>query len=130
MSLFRNRDRYRRAVMDINRILQVAGQDNGAAISLSNYTSTPLSPVRSTDLIQAAEQFEANASALADRSGTGVDASPPIPRWKAWRYALLLLVVPAVLGAILQPSASRASVFRLLFSQLFMLTRLVIASLL
>jgi ABC-type antimicrobial peptide transport system permease subunit len=44
------------------------------------------------------------AAALADRSGTGVDASPPIPRWKAWRYALLLLVVPAVLGTIIQPA--------------------------
>ncbi len=60
MTLFRNRDRYRRAVMDVNRILQVAGQDHGAAISLSNYTSTQLSPASSTDLIQAAEQFEVN----------------------------------------------------------------------
>ena len=58
--LYRNRDRYKRAVMDVNRILHMAGLKTDAAISLSNFGSARLSPVRSTDLIRAAEGFESN----------------------------------------------------------------------
>jgi len=53
-------DRYKRAVMDISRILQVAGRDVGADLSLSNFTLSDCSPVRSGDLLRAAEDFEAN----------------------------------------------------------------------
>ena len=52
--------RYRQAVMDVNRVLHMAGLPHEAAISLSNYGSTRLSPVRSADLIRAAEAYEAN----------------------------------------------------------------------
>lgn len=58
--LYSNTDRYKRAVMDINRVLNITGQKAGVHISLSNYSSPDLSPVRSTDLMQAAEQFKAN----------------------------------------------------------------------
>jgi len=58
--LYRNRDRYKRAVMDINRILHMAGQPTGVAAGLSNFSSQSLSPVRSEDLIRAAEQFKSN----------------------------------------------------------------------
>ena len=53
-------DRYKRAVMDINRVLHVTGQRLGVHVSFSNYTSSTFSPVRSDDLLQAAEQFEEN----------------------------------------------------------------------
>jgi hypothetical protein len=59
-ALYRNRDRYRQAVMDVNRVLHMAGQPNEATISLSNYRSTGLSPVRSADLMRAAENYETN----------------------------------------------------------------------
>ena len=58
--LYRNRDRYKRAVMDINHILHMADQSGGAAVSLSNFTARARSPVRSADLIRAAEQYGAN----------------------------------------------------------------------
>ncbi len=58
--LYRNRDRYKRAVMDTNRALHLAGLEFDAALSLSNYGSKALSPVRSADLIRAAEGFESN----------------------------------------------------------------------
>ena len=58
--LYRNRDRYKRAVMDVNRILHMAGLESNATLSLSNYGSSALSPVRSEDLIRAAEVFESN----------------------------------------------------------------------
>lgn len=53
-------DAYRRAVMDLNRILAVAGKPAGVNISFSNYTHSALSPVRSQDLIRAAETFSEN----------------------------------------------------------------------
>ena len=59
-SLYANRDRYRRAVMDLNRVLSIAGKASGASLSLANYAHAKLSPVRSRDLIRAAETGEAN----------------------------------------------------------------------
>ncbi|MDX2455853.1 MAG: radical SAM protein, partial [Desulfosarcina sp.] len=50
--LYRNRDRYKRAVMDTNRALHMVGLEFDAALSLSNYGSKALSPVRSADLIR------------------------------------------------------------------------------
>jgi hypothetical protein len=58
--LFRNRDRYKRAVLDTNRLLHLAGLPCAATVSLSNYASAALAPVRSSDLIRAAEQYESN----------------------------------------------------------------------
>jgi len=58
--LYGHRDRYKRAVMDLNRVLHMAGRAAGATLSLSNYGSPVLSPVRSRDLVQAAETFETN----------------------------------------------------------------------
>ncbi len=58
--LYRQRDRYKRAVMDINRLLHLAGQASEAHLSLSDYGSARLSPQRSRDLVRAAEQFAAN----------------------------------------------------------------------
>ncbi|MBL0714551.1 MAG: radical SAM protein [Desulfosarcina sp.] len=58
--LYRHRDRYKRAVMDVNRVLHVAGLESHARISLSDYGSPALSPVRSGDLVQAAATFVTN----------------------------------------------------------------------
>ena len=46
--------------MDVNRVLHVAGQAWGINLSLSNYSSPNLTPVRSADLLRAAEGFEDN----------------------------------------------------------------------
>lgn len=53
-------DPYRRAVADINRLLDRAGHANGIKVGLANYVDAHLSPVRSHDLIQAAQQPERN----------------------------------------------------------------------
>ncbi len=58
--LYSNRDRYKRAVMDVNRVLFEAGRSHGVNLSLANYVSSTVSPVRSTDLIQSAESFSQN----------------------------------------------------------------------
>ena len=51
--------RYRRAVADINRLLQLAGRRHNLDISLANYQDR-LSPVKSCDLLQAAGRPQEN----------------------------------------------------------------------
>ena len=58
--LYGRRDRYKRAVMDTNRLLHMAGRAAGVNVSLANYGSPDLSPARSRDLLQAAETFDTN----------------------------------------------------------------------
>ncbi|MBN1904686.1 MAG: radical SAM protein, partial [Deltaproteobacteria bacterium] len=50
-----NRDRYIRAIMDINRLLEKSLQSEGIRVNLSNYQDENLSPVKSSDLLRAAE---------------------------------------------------------------------------
>ena len=52
--------RYSRAVKDITRILEVKAQPYGVRLGLANYQHKKLSPVRSKDLIGAAEAPEKN----------------------------------------------------------------------
>ena len=53
-------DRYKRAVADIGRVLEISGRDCGVTVGLANYQSSSLSPLKSIDLIRAAETFEEN----------------------------------------------------------------------
>jgi hypothetical protein len=53
-------DRYTRAVMDIHRVLEQSFASAGVRASLGNYQDESLSPVRSSDLIRAAEKPEKN----------------------------------------------------------------------
>lgn len=57
---YANPDRYRRAVLDINRVLEKSACGEGIGISLSNYRDRRLSPQRSGDLVQASEDPERN----------------------------------------------------------------------
>ncbi|MEI6208087.1 MAG: radical SAM protein [Desulfuromonadales bacterium] len=49
-------DRYRRAVSDLNRLLAVSSLQHSALVGLCDYRHVNLSPLRSADLITAAEQ--------------------------------------------------------------------------
>ncbi|MBU0673525.1 MAG: radical SAM protein [Proteobacteria bacterium] len=57
--LYINRDRYGRAVADLNRVLALVG-DPTREISLANYTDSELSPHQSVDLIRAFNNPEEN----------------------------------------------------------------------
>ncbi len=52
--------RYRRAIKDLNRLLEMTGRSNRVRLGLANYQHEELSPARSTDLIRAAENPEDN----------------------------------------------------------------------
>jgi radical SAM superfamily enzyme YgiQ (UPF0313 family) len=57
---YRYPDRYSRAVADINRLLDLAGRKNGIRVGLANYVDSQLSPIRSDDLVQAAQDPSRN----------------------------------------------------------------------
>ncbi len=52
--------KYTRAVMDIHRVLAKSTESAGTRVSLSDYQDDTLSPVRSSDLLRAAEYPEKN----------------------------------------------------------------------
>jgi radical SAM superfamily enzyme YgiQ (UPF0313 family) len=58
-SLYRHVDRYARAVRDIGRVLVRAAPPD-TAVGLANYEQKGLSPIRSEDLLRAAEKSEIN----------------------------------------------------------------------
>ena len=58
--LYRNFDRYKRAVADINRMLEMVGKKTGVGLSLSNYQDSVFSPLKSHDLLVAAERPQDN----------------------------------------------------------------------
>ncbi len=53
-------DRYKRAVLDIQRVLEQSALHAGVSVGLVDYRDGELSPVRSADLLRAAECPEAN----------------------------------------------------------------------
>ncbi len=57
---YKNAARYRRAIKDLNRILEMAVRPKHARLGLANYEHEMLSPVRSADLIRSAEHPEDN----------------------------------------------------------------------
>ena len=57
---YKNAARYRRAIKDLNRILERAVRPKHARLGLANYEHEILSPVRSADLIRSAENPEDN----------------------------------------------------------------------
>jgi len=52
--------RYRRAIKDLNRLLEITARSSDVRLGLTNYQHEGLSPIRSTDLIRAAENPEDN----------------------------------------------------------------------
>ncbi len=58
--LYASPDRYQRAVADINRVVEMAGQQNNCTLSLANFQENDLSPLASRDLLHAFAYPEKN----------------------------------------------------------------------
>jgi len=58
--VYQDDGRYRRAIKDLNRLLEMTVHSQRLRLSLANYQHGELSPTRSTDLIRAAENSEDN----------------------------------------------------------------------
>ena len=57
---YRSPGRYARSISDLNRLLAVAGQEHDAVVGLADYQHRRFSPLRSSDLLAAAEHPEQN----------------------------------------------------------------------
>jgi hypothetical protein len=57
---FNNLDRYKRTVKDINRVMETAQPPFDGSVTLVNFTDHMFSPVRSSDLLRAADTPEQN----------------------------------------------------------------------
>ena len=57
---YKDDGRYRRAIKDLNRLLEMAARPNRVRLGLANYEHEELSPARSADLVRAAENPEDN----------------------------------------------------------------------
>jgi len=57
---YQDGSRYRRAVKDLNRLLEMTARPSCVRLGLANYQDEELSPVRSADLLRAAENPEDN----------------------------------------------------------------------
>jgi hypothetical protein len=57
---YENIDRYKRAVLDLNHLLNLSGKPCGVALSFSDYQDVSLTPLKIADLIRSADQPEAN----------------------------------------------------------------------
>ena len=55
-----NFSRYQRAVADLNRVVELAGNKHDLALQLTNYQDPALSPLNSRDLLQAAQSPDTN----------------------------------------------------------------------
>ena len=60
LDIYSNLDRYKRAVSDLNRILENEGKRFNLQLSFGNYVDRHKSPLRSSDLQRAAQQAESN----------------------------------------------------------------------
>lgn len=59
-AVYTHADRYKKAVLDLNRIVSMAGRASGVRISLADYADPGLAPVRSADLMESARRFRRN----------------------------------------------------------------------
>ena len=59
-AFYGNFSRYQRAVADISRVLEQVGRSHRLTLQLANYQDKILSPLKSQDLLQAADSPEAN----------------------------------------------------------------------
>ena len=57
---YQNDGRYRRAIKDLNRLLEMTARNSRVRLGLANYQHEELAPTRSTDLVRAAENPEDN----------------------------------------------------------------------
>ena len=60
IATYSNKSIYQRVVSDVNRLLKIAGKARGVDLSLADYHDSNLTPVKSSDLICAAEKYQDN----------------------------------------------------------------------
>jgi radical SAM superfamily enzyme YgiQ (UPF0313 family) len=98
--LYQNIDRYRRAVRDLNRVLEMSLLSGDVRLSLVNYQHQELAPVRSGDLLRAAEAPEMNPffPYFQERLSQIVESQSPALAGVSLNYLSQALCTFAILG--------------------------------
>jgi hypothetical protein len=78
---YRNLDRYKQAVYELNRVLRMQDRSGGTEVSLANFQDRNLSPVKSGDLIRAFEFPAKNPFYIYFESRLGEVMENDRPRW-------------------------------------------------
>ena len=99
MDAYRSPDRYKRAVTDLSRVLEMAAADTGVCMGLANYRHRSLSPVKSADLIRAAAEPEMN---------------PFYPYFRERLSAVIAEAAPALVGISLNYLSQALSAFAMI----------------
>jgi len=102
--IFMNQGRYQRAVADVNRMLEHAGLGKNIGLSLANYQDSALSPLKSDDLLRAAEHPEQNIfyAYFAKRLRKLLEKKHPRPVGLSLNYLSQALPTFAMVGFIRQ----------------------------
>jgi len=101
--LYRNADRYQRAVADINRVLELAGRPR-LQLGLANYQDESLSPINSADLLKAAAQPAGNIfhPYFAERLPALIEETQPAMAGFSLNYLSQALCTFAMIGFVKQ----------------------------
>ncbi len=100
VDLYNNPDRYKRAVADINRVLEISGREHDVTLSIANYQDSKLSPLKSADLLYAADHFEDNIfyPYFAERLGHILETEQPAMVGISLNYLSQALCTFALVG--------------------------------
>ncbi|MGB5218442.1 MAG: radical SAM protein [Smithella sp.] len=105
---YRKQSRYQRTVMDINRLLNAAGKSFHIELSLADYQDKQLSPVKSGDLLAAAEKPQTNPfyPCFQIRLGNALNKNPEFIGFSI-NYLSQVLCAFAMIGFIKQLHSSQ-----------------------
>ncbi len=97
---YKNFDRYKRAVADLNRVVEVVGSNHDLELSLANYGDKQLSPLCSQDLLSAAEKFQENIyyPFFSERLSQLIEESSPVFVGFSLNYLSQALCTFAMIG--------------------------------
>ncbi len=98
--LYTNPARYRKAVGELNHVIENVGKRRNIILSLSNYQDHKLSPLRSEDLITSAQYCDKNIffSYFSKRLGAALDESSPSSVGFSLNYLSQALTCFAIIG--------------------------------
>ena len=93
--IYAHRDRYRRAVLDLNRLLEAASGPSGVRVGLADYHDGNRTPVRSRDLLAAAHDYKTSVFYPYFQARVGPLVAEEAPAWVGISLNYLSQALPA-----------------------------------
>ncbi|MBI9082607.1 MAG: radical SAM protein [Desulfobacterales bacterium] len=93
--IYAHRDRYGRAVLDLNRLLEAASRPSGVRVGLADYHDGARTPVRSQDLLTAAHDYKKSVFYPYFQARVGPIVTEDAPAWVGISLNYLSQALPA-----------------------------------